>query len=100
MDFVADRLEDGRTFRILTVVDQFSPECVALYTKPRLQGSDVAEILDHAIRARCKPTFITVDNGSEFAGKVMDAPKKRRWGVRCQRSTSSRRTGTARAGGR
>lgn len=73
MDFVADRLEDGRKFRILTVVDQFSRECVALYAKPRLQGSDVAETLDHAIRARCKPTSITVDNGSEFAGKVMDA---------------------------
>lgn len=73
MDFVADRLEDGRKFRILTVVDQFSRECVALYAKPRLQSSDVAETLDHAIKARCKPTSITVDNGSEFAGKVMDA---------------------------
>ena len=35
-------------------------------------GSDVAEALDLAIRERGKPASITVDNGSEFAGKVMD----------------------------
>jgi putative transposase len=73
MDFVADRLEDGRKFRILTVVDQFTKECVALHAKPRLQGADLAEALDRAIREREKPVSITVDNGSEFAGKVMDA---------------------------
>ena len=72
MDFVHDRLEDGRKFRILTVVDQFTKECVALHAKPRLMGSDVAEALDLAIRERGKPASITVDNGSEFAGKVMD----------------------------
>ena len=73
MDFVAARLEDGRPFRILTVVDQFTWECVAIRGKPRLNGSDVAEALDMAVRKRGKPTSITVDNGSEFAGKVMDA---------------------------
>jgi putative transposase len=73
MDFVHERLEDGRKFRILTVVDQFTKECVALHAKPRLLGSDVAEVLDRAIQERGKPASITVDNGSEFAGKVMDA---------------------------
>lgn len=73
MDFVAARLEDGRPFRILTVVDQFTRECVAIRGKPRLNGSDVAEALDMAVRERGKPKSITVDNGSEFAGKVMDA---------------------------
>jgi len=73
MDFVAERLEDGRKFRILTVVDQFTRECVALHAKPRLQGMDVAEALNGALRERGKPLSITVDNGSEFAGKVMDA---------------------------
>ena len=73
MDFVHERLEDGRKFRILTVEDQFTRECVALHAKPRLFGADVAEALDYAIRQRGKPASITVDNGSEFAGKVMDA---------------------------
>jgi len=55
------------------VVDQFTRECVAIRGKPRLNGSDVAEALDMAVRERGKPTSITVDNGSEFAGKVMEA---------------------------
>ena len=73
MDFVAARLEDGRPFRILTVVDQFSRECVVVRAKPRMNGTDVAESLYMAVQERGKPTSITVDNGSEFAGKVMDA---------------------------
>ena len=73
MDFVAARLEDGRPFRILTVVDQFTRECVALRAKRRLSGIDVAEVMDEAVRERGHPLSITVDNGSEFAGKVMDA---------------------------
>lgn len=73
MDFVAARFEDGRPFRILTVVDQFTRECVALRAKPRLNGTDVAEVMNEAVRERGKPLSITVDNGSEFAGKVMDA---------------------------
>ena len=73
MDFVAARLEDGRPSRILTVVDQFTRECVAIRGKPRLSGHDVADALDLAVRERGKPASITVDNGSEFAGKVMDA---------------------------
>ena len=73
MDFVAARLENGQSFRILTMVDQFTRECAAIRGKPRLNGSDVVEALDMAVRERGKPTSITVDNGSEFAGKVMDA---------------------------
>lgn len=73
MDFVHDRLDDGRKFQILTVVDQFTKECVGLHAKPRLLVSDVAEALEWAIRGRGKPVSITVDNGSEFPGKVMDA---------------------------
>lgn len=55
------------------MVDQFTRECVAIRGKPRPNGSDVAEAMDLAVRERGKPTSITVDNGSEFAGKVMDA---------------------------
>lgn len=73
MDFVHERLEDGRKFRILTIEDKFTRECIALYAKPRLQGADVAETLDRVFLNRDKPFSITVDNGSEFAGKVMDA---------------------------
>lgn len=73
IDFVAARLEDGGPFRIQKVVNQFTREYMAIRCKPRLNGSDVAVALDMAVRERGKPTSITVDNGNEFAGKVMDA---------------------------
>lgn len=73
MDFVHDRLEDGRKFQILAVVDQFPRECVALHAKPGLQGAGLVEALARVILEREKSISITVDNGSEFAGKVMDA---------------------------
>jgi putative transposase len=73
MDFVAAHLENRSPFRILTVVDQFTRECVVLRAKPSLNGADVSEALDVAIRERGKPFSITVDNGMEFAGKVMEA---------------------------
>ena len=73
MDFVAARLEDGKLFRILTVLDQYTRECVAILAKAHLSGGDVASTLDGAIAVRGRPASITVDNGSEFAGRVMDA---------------------------
>ena len=78
MDFVAARLEDGRPFRILTVVDQYTRECVAIQGKSRFCGAEVASALDGAIAERGRPVSITVDNGSEFAGRVMDAWAHRR----------------------
>ena len=71
MDFVA-RPEDGRLFRILTVLDQYTRECVAILAKAHLSGQDVASALDGAVAERGRPASITVDNGSEFAGRVMD----------------------------
>ena len=72
MDFVAARLEDGRLFRILTVLDQYTRECVAIVAKRQLGGADVAATLERAVAERDVPVSITVDNGSEFAGRVMD----------------------------
>jgi putative transposase len=72
-DFVSDKLTDGRTYRILTVVDQFTRECIALVADRCLRGSDVAAALSHAIAERGHaPTSITVDNGSEFSGRTME----------------------------
>jgi len=72
MDFVTPRLEDGRLFRILTVLDQYTRECVAILAKAHLSGQDVASVLDGAVAVRGRPASITVDNDSEFAGRVMD----------------------------
>lgn len=72
MDFVTDRLEDGRYFRILTVVDQYSRECVALHPSLGMSGEKVAAWLSQVAKERGLPKSITVDNGSEFYSKAMD----------------------------
>lgn len=74
MDFISDRLADGRGFRILTVVDQFSRECVLLEAERSMSGAKVAEALQRVIEGEgTAPESITCDNGSEFAGRVLEA---------------------------
>jgi putative transposase len=72
MDFVAARLLDGRWFRVLTVVDQFTRECVLLLADSSLTGHKVALALSQALVERGAPMSITVDNGTEFVSKAMD----------------------------
>jgi putative transposase len=73
MDFVGERLYDGRWFRVLTVVDQFTRECLLLLADSSLTGQKVAMALSRVIAEREAPESITVDNGTEFASKAMDA---------------------------
>jgi transposase InsO family protein len=73
MDFVTDQLADGRYFRVFTVVDQFSRECVALHAAISIRSKDVGEVLDSAIGGRSAPSAITCDNGTEFTSRYFDA---------------------------
>ncbi|MBX3317170.1 MAG: IS3 family transposase [Phycisphaeraceae bacterium] len=72
MDFMADQLFDGRKFRLLTLVDDFSRESPVIELDQRLTGERVAAILDRIGRERGLPEKIRVDNGSEFTGRVLD----------------------------
>ncbi len=72
MDFVHDQMHDGRKFRILTVIDQWSRESVSLEANYRLTGRCVGQALDQAARQRGLPKAITVDNGTEFTSKALD----------------------------
>ena len=72
MDFVAQRLPDGRWIRVLTVVDQYTRECLTLFADNALSGEKVAAALDKIVILRSTPESITVDNGTEFASKAMD----------------------------
>ena len=74
MDFVSDKFADGRSFRILTVIDQFTRECVVLEADRSMTGSKVAEALERAgVERGALPESITVDNGSEFSGRALEA---------------------------
>ena len=73
MDFMSDRLVDGRAFRILTAVDQYSRECLLLEADTSMSGTKVVSCLHCLSQQRALPNRITVDNGSEFYSKAMDA---------------------------
>ena len=73
MDFVAARLLDGRWFRVLTVVDQFTRECLLLLADSSLSGQKVALALSQVVAERGAPVSITVDNGTEFYSRAMEA---------------------------
>ena len=72
MDFVTDRLENGRYFRTLTIVDQYTRECPALEPAHSLTAAKVAHVLDAIAVDRGYPESITVDNGTEFSSRIMD----------------------------
>src|SRR5579863_8603770 len=73
MDFMSAKTIDGRWFRVLTVIDQFTREGLALLADRALNGHRVALALSQVIAERGAPESITADNGSEFSGKAMDA---------------------------
>jgi putative transposase len=73
MDFVADGLVGGRKLRCLTIVDDYSRECLAIEVDTSINGRRVAEVLDRLSDLRGLPLSITVDHGPEFEGQVLDA---------------------------
>ncbi len=72
MDFVSDSVVTGRRFRALTIVDDYSRECPAIEVDTSLGGARVVNVLERLAEMRGLPEVITVDNGPEFAGKVLD----------------------------
>ncbi len=73
IDFMSDRLADGRAFRVLTIVDQFRRECPLLEADRSLTDKRVVECLDRLAWLQGKLERITVDNGSEFCSRALDA---------------------------
>ena len=71
LDFLSDAFADGRRFRILAIVDDFTRECLALVADTSLPGLRVARELDAVITHRRRPTTIVSDNGTEFTGMTM-----------------------------
>lgn len=72
MDFVTDRLFNGRRFRMLTLVDHFSRVSPAIEADFSLTGQRVTAVLDRLAQAQQVPKEIFVDNGPEFVSRALD----------------------------
>ena len=70
-DFVADRTDDGRPLKMLTVLDEYSRECLAILVARRLQADDVLEALTELFVRHGPPAHIRSDNGPEFTATVV-----------------------------
>lgn len=77
MDFIHDQLVDGRCFRALNIIDDFTREAVAVEVDTSLSGARVARVLDRLAMTRGLPKVITCDNGTEFTSKAMQL-----WAIR------------------
>jgi len=73
-DMVFDRTYDGRPLRILTIVDEYTRECLALDVGRRLTSEDVLQRLEYLFILRGAPVYIRSDNGPEFTATAV-----RRW---------------------
>jgi putative transposase len=71
LDFVSDALANSRKFRILTVVDDFSRECLALVVDNSLSGIRVARELDRIVEMRGAPCMVVSDNGTELTSRAI-----------------------------
>ena len=71
LDFVSDQMTDGRRFRILTVIDNCTRECLALVADTSLSGGRVARELDLIIAQRGRPDTIVSDNGTEYTSNAI-----------------------------
>ena len=71
LDFLSDAFADGRRFRILAIVDDFTRECLALVPDTSLPALRVVRELDALITARGRPAMCVSDNGTELTGMAI-----------------------------
>ena len=73
MDFVSDTLSNGRTFRCLAVLDEFTRECLEIHVGHSIPSLRVIEVLERLRGERGLPEILVSDNGSEFTSRAFDA---------------------------
>jgi len=70
-DFVEDRTHEGRKYRMLNVIDEFTHECLAIRIERKLKSIDVIDVLSDLFILRGAPEHVRSDNGPEFAAKAV-----------------------------
>jgi transposase InsO family protein len=70
-DFVEARTHEGRKYRMLTIIDEFTHECLAIRVARKLKSNDVIDVLSDLFILRGVPGHVRSDNGPEFVAKVV-----------------------------
>lgn len=70
-DFVMDRTHDGKAFRMLTVIDEHSRQCLAIHVQRKLKSDDVLAVLTELFQRHGPPDHIRSDNGAEFTANAV-----------------------------
>ncbi len=70
-DFVHHRTDDGRAYRMLNILDEYSRECLAIRVKRKLNSTDVIDVLTNLFILRGVPAYIRSDNGPEFVAEAV-----------------------------
>ena len=70
-DFVLDRTHDGKAFRMLTVIDEFTRQCLAIHVDRKLNSQDVLECISALFVRHGPPDYIRSDNGAEFTARAV-----------------------------
>jgi putative transposase len=70
---MSDQLADGRMFRTLNIVDDFTRECRAIDVNTSLSGRRLVRVLDRLCQEHGRPTALVMDNGPELTSKALDA---------------------------
>jgi len=72
-DILFDRLADGRPFKTLSILDEFTRECQGILVATSILAEDVIAFLDEIMKKRSSPVFLRSDNGSEFTAETVQA---------------------------
>lgn len=73
MDFIHDRLDNGRQLKCMTLVDEYSRKCLTIEADTSLPGIKVVQALERVSFKEGLPEIISIDNGPEFIGKALDS---------------------------
>ena len=72
-DFISDRTDNGGKRRILSVLDEYSRECLVLHVARQLTAVDLVEVMEKLVAQRGVPAHIRRDNGSEFVARTLQS---------------------------
>ena len=72
-DFISDRTDNGGKLRILSVLDEYSRECLALHVARQLTAADLIAVMERLVAQRGVPAHVRSDNGSEFVARTLQA---------------------------